>query len=123
MTPLIPNKVFRLCYVMIRCFLLGRRRQGSWIVTSKAGSYKYRRIPVPVQLPNPTTCYTFTLYADIFHCPPPAHKGSGNSSDGEHSWLDTGPGSPPRLCCKVDMCGFVSRTAGKSLEKFGCQKV
>lgn len=26
MTPLIPNKVFRLCYVMIRCFLLWKRR-------------------------------------------------------------------------------------------------
>jgi len=26
MTPLIPSKVFRLCYVMIRCFLLWKRR-------------------------------------------------------------------------------------------------
>lgn len=67
MTPVIPNKLFRLRYVMIRCFLLWKRRQGSWIVTCKARSHKYRTIPVPVQLPNPTTCYTFTLYADIFH--------------------------------------------------------
>lgn len=123
MTPLIPSKAFRLCYVKTRCFLLWKRRQGSSVVTCKAGSYKYGRIPVLVQLPNPTTCYTFTLYADIFHCPPPAHKGNGNGSDGEHSWLDTGQGSPPRLCWKVDMCGFVTRRPGKSLEKFGCQKV